>query len=125
MPVPQGWAIAQASEHQDLAWALIEHMTSKKWAMDYGRVHNLLSGNIEADRENIAHFQKEDPVSARILELNLEGLDRTTGAWKTPKDALLKEAFWPELQSALLGQKSAEDALDEAERKVNRALRRR
>jgi ABC-type glycerol-3-phosphate transport system substrate-binding protein len=125
VPVPQGWAISQSSEHQDLAWALIEHMTSKKWAMDYGRVHNLLSGNIEADRENIAHFEKEDPVSARILELNLEGLDSTTGAWKTPKDALLKEAFWPELQSALLGQKSPEDALDEAERKVNRALHRR
>jgi ABC-type glycerol-3-phosphate transport system substrate-binding protein len=43
----------------------------------------------------------------------------------TPKDAAIKEAFWPEIQAALLGQKDPQEALDAAESKVNRALRRR
>ena len=45
-------------------------------------------------------------------------------SWKTPLDPKLQEAFWPELQSALLGQKEVKVALDDAERKVNRILTR-
>jgi putative chitobiose transport system substrate-binding protein len=52
-------------------------------------------------------------------------MDKAVGNWVTPKDAAIKEAFWPEIQAALLGQKDPKEALDTAEAKVNRVLRRR
>ena len=52
-------------------------------------------------------------------------LDKLVGNWPIAKDAQVKEAFYPELQAALLGEKSAAEALAEAEKKVNRVLTRR
>ena len=52
-------------------------------------------------------------------------MDKATGNWVTPKDAAIKDAFWPEIQAALLGQKDPQEAIDAAESKVNRVLRRR
>ena len=65
------------------------------------------------------------PAVVPALQTELENLDKLTGNWPFAKDAAIKEAFYPELQAALLGQKSAEDALAEAEEKVNRILRSR
>jgi ABC-type glycerol-3-phosphate transport system substrate-binding protein len=56
------------------------------------------------------------------MRTQLEHLDKLTGNWPAAKDAEIKEAFYPELQSALLGQKSAKAALSDAERKVGRVL---
>jgi ABC-type glycerol-3-phosphate transport system substrate-binding protein len=47
-----------------------------------------------------------------------------TAAWKTPLDAKIKEAFWPDFQSALLGEEDPQKAINNAERKVNRVLQR-
>jgi hypothetical protein len=41
-----------------------------------------------------------------------------------PFDAQLKDAFYPEIQNAVLGRKSAKAALADAERAVNRVLSR-
>ena len=38
-------------------------------------------------------------------------------------DSQIKDAFWPEFQSALLGRKDAKAALADAKRKVERVLR--
>jgi ABC-type glycerol-3-phosphate transport system substrate-binding protein len=46
------------------------------------------------------------------------------GNWRQAKDAQIKEAFYTEVQAALLGRKPAAQALAEAERKVNRVLQR-
>ena len=47
-----------------------------------------------------------------------------TGNWRTPNDTAIKNAFWPDLQSAILGREDAKTALANAERKVKRELRR-
>ncbi len=47
-----------------------------------------------------------------------------TGNWPLANDSRVKEAFYPEIQNAVLGRKSAADALKDAEGKVNRALSR-
>ena len=65
-----------------------------------------------------------DPLAEQVLRTQLEFTDRQVGNWSIPLDSQIKEAFFPELQSALLGRTSAKDALAEAERKVNRVLRR-
>ncbi len=51
-------------------------------------------------------------------------MDKAVATWPTPLDAQIKEAFWPDLQAALLGQKDPAEALADAESKVNRILRR-
>ena len=45
--------------------------------------------------------------------------------WPQARDAQIKEAFYSELQAAVLGRKKPADALAEAERKVNRVLQQR
>lgn len=63
-------------------------------------------------------------MKAETLRLSLANMDKATGNWVTPLDAKIKDAFWPEIQAALLGQKSPKDALEQADRKVSRLLRR-
>ncbi len=46
------------------------------------------------------------------------------GNWRFGNDTRIKEAFWPELQSALLGRKDAKTALADAERRMARELTR-
>jgi ABC-type glycerol-3-phosphate transport system substrate-binding protein len=47
-----------------------------------------------------------------------------TGNWPLPNDAQVKDAFWPEIQNAVLGRKDAKTALADAERAVTRVMRR-
>ena len=59
-----------------------------------------------------------------MLQTQLEHTDKLTGNWPLPIDAQIKDAFWPEIQNAVLGRKDAKTALADAERAVNRVLRR-
>jgi ABC-type glycerol-3-phosphate transport system substrate-binding protein len=59
-----------------------------------------------------------------VLQTQLEHTDKFTGNWPLPFDAQLKDAFYPEIQNAVLGRKSAQAALTDAERAVNRVLSR-
>ena len=68
---------------------------------------------------------KDDPLTARVLETQLEHTDKMTGNWPLPFDAQLNDAFYPEIQNAVLGRKDAKTALADAERVVNRMLSRR
>ena len=70
----------------------------------------------------MTYFEKNIPGVVPALKTQLENLDKLTGNWPFAQDASIKDAFYPELQAALLGQKSAKDALDAAEKKVNRIL---
>jgi hypothetical protein len=74
------------------------------------------------NEELMAYFAKEIPAVVPALQTQLQNLDKLTGNWPFAKDAAIKEAFYPELQAALLGEKSASDALAAAEGKVNRIL---
>ena len=58
-----------------------------------------------------------------MLQTQVEHLDKLVATWPQAKDAEIKEAFYAEVQAALLGRKKAAEALAEAERKVNRILR--
>ena len=42
-----------------------------------------------------------------MLKTQLEHTDKMVGNWRLGNDSRVKEAFWPELQSALLGRKDA------------------
>jgi ABC-type glycerol-3-phosphate transport system substrate-binding protein len=123
-PTNHGFAVSKSSKNPDLAFALIKHMTSTKWATRFSEIRRVLTANIEADKAGLAKVQAEDPLAHAVLQTQLEHTDRMTGNWPLPNDAQIKDAFWPEFQNAVLGRKDAKTALADAERAVTRVLRR-
>jgi ABC-type glycerol-3-phosphate transport system substrate-binding protein len=124
-PVNQGMGITASTENPELAFELLKMLTSFETRQAYGEMLGVLTAHEEADAHNTALFKEKDPIAARIFELNLSDLDKTTGTWRIANLNEISAAVWPYFQSALLGQDDAADALAAAERQANRLLRRR
>jgi ABC-type glycerol-3-phosphate transport system substrate-binding protein len=103
---------------------MIKHLTSTKWATRFSEARRVLTANIEADKAGLAKVASEDPLAHAVLQTQLEHTDKMTGNWPLANDSQIKDAFWPELQNAVLGRKDAKTALADAERAVTRVLRR-
>src|SRR5215813_7209997 len=123
-PTNHGFGISKGTKNPDLAWAFIKHVTSTQWATRFSQNRKLLTGNVAADRAGLESLKKDDPLGAQVLQTQLEHTDKFTGNWPLPFDAQLKDAFYPEIQNAVLGRKTAKAALTDAERAVNRVLSR-
>src|SRR5471030_2113260 len=123
-PTNHGFAVSKKSKNPDLAFALVKHMTSTKWATRFSEIRRVLTANIEADKAGLAKVAAEDPLAHAVLQTQLEKTDKMTGNWPLPNDAQVKDAFWPEIQNAVLGRKDAKTALADAERAVTRVMRR-
>jgi ABC-type glycerol-3-phosphate transport system substrate-binding protein len=121
-PNSHAFVMSAGSKHPDEAWDFMKIATSGDGAITFGEATNNLMGDKIADQELMKYFEKNIPAVVPALKTQLENFDKLTGNWPFAKDAEIKEAFYPELQAALLGQKSAEDALNAAEQKVNRIL---
>lgn len=121
-PNSHGFGISKSSKHPELAWDLIRIATNEKWAYTFGTTLNNLTGT-KADQRILDHFRQTDPLAHEVLKTQVEQLDKLVATWPQAKDAEIKEAFYGEIQAALLGRKKAAEALGEAERKVNRILR--
>jgi ABC-type glycerol-3-phosphate transport system substrate-binding protein len=123
-PNSHGLGITRGSKHPDVAWAFVKHITSNEQAGLFANERKILTGNTAVDQALLARLEREEPTLARILRTQVEHTDRMTGNWRLPNDARIKDAFWPELQNALLGRKTARQALADAERRVARELAR-
>lgn len=128
--LPGGWStpnshsllISAGTKFPEEAWDFVKIATSGDGAYAMGTGTNNLTGDREANARLMKYFQEKIPAVVPVLETQLEMLDKQVGNWPLAKDAQVKEAFYPELQAALLGEKSAAEALEAAERKVNRVL---
>jgi len=131
--IPGGWStpnshsmlISKSCKYPDAAWDFVKIATSGEGAYALGVGTNNLTGDKIVNEQLFEYFTKNIPAVVPVLKTQLEYLDKLCGNWPAAKDAEIKEAFYPELQSALLGQKSAKAALADAEKKVNRVLRKR
>jgi ABC-type glycerol-3-phosphate transport system substrate-binding protein len=123
VPNAHGFGISSSTKYPDEAFDFIKIATSDKWQTVMADTFTILTLNESVDEALIAGL--EDPLKAETLRLSLANMDKAVGNWVTPKDAAIKEAFWPEIQAALLGQKDPQEAIETAEAKVNRVLRRR
>jgi ABC-type glycerol-3-phosphate transport system substrate-binding protein len=123
-PNSHGLGVSRGSRNPDLAWAFVKHVTANEQATQLATQRRILTGNTVVDQALLASLQREDPLVHRVLSTQLEHTDRMVGTWPMPQDARVKDAFWPELQNALLGRKSARQALADAERRVGRELSR-
>jgi ABC-type glycerol-3-phosphate transport system substrate-binding protein len=124
-PNSHSWLISKSTKLPEAAWDFVKIASSGEGAYALGTGTNTLTGDRIANEQLFEYFRKNIPAVVPALKTQLEHLDKLCGDWAVAKDAEIKETFYPELQSALLGQKSAKAALEDAERKVNRVLQQR
>ncbi|WP_137178455.1 ABC transporter substrate-binding protein [Roseomonas sp. AR75] len=123
-PNSHGLGVSKGSRNPDLAWAFVKHVTANEQAGQLATQRRILTGNTQVDEALLASLRTADPLVYEVLKTQIEHTDKMVGNWPMPQDARVKEAFWPELQSALLGRKTARQALADAERRVARELSR-
>ncbi len=123
-PNSHGLGISKASRNPELAWEFLKFITDAGQAGELAERRKLVTGNVAVDKASLAKLEKEDPTVYQVLKTQLEHTDKMTGNWRFGNDSRVKEAFWPEVQNALLGRKDAKTALADAERKMARELAR-
>ncbi len=123
-PNSHGLGISKGSKQPDLAWDFVKYLTDSDVAMQFSRVASVLTGNKAVDTAILAKFEKDDPLAFQVLKTQVEHTDKMCGNWRLGNDSRVKDAFWPEFQSAMLGRKDAKTALADAERRVSRELKR-
>ena len=123
VPNAHGLGISASTAYPDEAFDFIKIAMNEKWQTIMASNFTILTLHENVDKALIDGL--DDPLKKTTLELSLANMDKQTGAWVTPLDAKIKDAFWPDIQAALLGQRDAAEAVANAERKVNRVLRRR
>ena len=124
VPNAHGFGIAKGTKYPKEAWDFVKIATSDKWQSVFADNFTILTLNKNVDDALITRIASTDPLKATALDLSRSHLDKLTATWKTPVDSQLKEAFYPPIQAALLGEKDPAEAVAEAERAVNRVLRR-
>jgi len=123
-PNSHGLGISKSSKNPELAWDFLKFITDQGQAGELATKRKLVTGNVAVDKATLAMLQKDDPVVYTVLKTQLEHTDKMTGNWRFGNDSRVKEAFWPEVQNAVLGRKDAKTALADAEKKVARELTR-
>ncbi len=123
-PNSHGLGISKGSKNPELAWDFLKFVTDTGQAGELATRRKLVTGNVAVDKASLIQLQKDDPTVYQVLKTQLEHTDKMTGNWRFGNDSRIKEAFWPEVQSALLGRKDAKTALADAERKMARELTR-
>jgi ABC-type glycerol-3-phosphate transport system substrate-binding protein len=121
-PNSHGLGISKGSKNPELAWEFLKFVTDQGQAGELAERRKLVTGNIAVDKATLAKLEKDDPLVYSILKTQLEHTDKMTGNWRFGNDSRIKDAFWPDVQSALLGRKDAKSALADADRKVSREL---
>ena len=121
-PNSHGLGVSKGSRNPELAWAFVKHITARQQASMLANERLILTGNTEVDQALLARLRTENPQVHAVLTTQLEQTDKMVGRWPMANDARVKDAFWAELQNALLGRKPARQALADAERRVTREL---
>ena len=123
-PNSHGLGISRGSRQQDLAWDFVKYLAGERVAGEFSSNRRILTGITAIDRALMTRLEREEPLAAAVLKTQYEHTDRQCGNWPLANDSRIKDAFWPELQNALLGRKDARTALADADRRVARELRR-
>jgi ABC-type glycerol-3-phosphate transport system substrate-binding protein len=121
-PNSHGLGVSRGSRNPELAFAFVKHITANEQASQLATQRRILTGNTQVDQALLASLRNEDPQVHAVLTTQLEHTDKMVGKWPLANDARVKDIFWAELQSALLGRKPARQALADAERRLTREI---
>ncbi len=124
VPNSHGLGISAGSRNRQLAWEFLSFLTDRQQALGFSRAFKVLTGNIAVDQALMTDMKQQDPLGAAVLETQLQLTDKMTGNWRLGDDSQVKDAFWPNLQAALLGNREPAAAIDAAKRAVERTLAR-
>jgi hypothetical protein len=74
----------KSSKNPELAFALVKHLTSVKWATRLAQIRRVLTANIEADNAVPDSVKADDPFAYAVLQTQLEHTDKipATGLWQ-------------------------------------------
>lgn len=114
--------IPKGAKHPDASWEFIKYLTGAK-ASEYWAVKNFDNvANIEAS-ENAINNDEFSEDDKRVYKMAVENMEHTilTPVPLTAPDYI--SLITPELDAALLGQKSARDALDDAQKAVEQLVK--
>jgi ABC-type glycerol-3-phosphate transport system substrate-binding protein len=123
-PNVHGFAISKGAKNPELAWAFLKFVTDKSQAMQFAKGRTLTTGNVEVDKAFLAEVERTNPTDAAVLRTQISHTDKLTGNWPLGNDAAVKNIVWAEMQNTFLGRRPAKEALADAEKKVERELRR-
>jgi multiple sugar transport system substrate-binding protein len=119
------FGINKYSKNKEAAWALIDFLTSAEAQYYESTKTGALPCRKSAWERIIADAEKSpDPRDAKRLKLLKEITEKyylpvpKTGEWLK-----ISDAFWPEAQRALLGEKTPKEALDDAAKKVYETMK--
>ncbi len=124
VPNSHGLGLSAQSKQPELAWELLSFITDQRQALEFARAFKVLTGNTVVDQQLLTDMRSADPLGAQVLETQLQYTDKMCGNWRLGNDSQVKDAFYPNLQSALLGHRPAKPALEAAKRAVDRVLQR-
>ncbi|MFI5012751.1 MAG: ABC transporter substrate-binding protein [Hyphomicrobiales bacterium] len=123
-PNVHGYGISKGAKNPELAWSFLKFVTDKQQALQFARGRTLTTANIEVDKEFLAEIEKSNPTDASVLRTQIAHTDKMTGNWRLGNDSAVKNIVWAEMQNIFLGRRGAKEALADAEKKVERELRR-
>lgn len=124
-PHTLGVTAAKTSEQmQQASLDLIKVVTNKKWQKDFLRNTTVLVPHKEALSElrNDEEFQEENPLLVRQYDQFDQVSDKLGTPPMTPASGEIWTVFEDNWEAASLGEKSVDQALDDAEQQINNAL---
>ncbi|RQH02565.1 extracellular solute-binding protein [Natrarchaeobius oligotrophus] len=109
---------------REAAWDLIRSILSDKWQEDFLRNTTVMAGNLDVQEElsNDEEFRENNPLLAMAYDLWPELEEGYVMAPSVPEASEIADILDSEVSNAALGEKEPEDALDDAEDRVNDAL---
>jgi ABC-type glycerol-3-phosphate transport system substrate-binding protein len=106
------------------AFDFIKVILSKKWQRDFLENTTVLVPNKAAMNELIddQQFSQDNPLLTALYQQYFEAADQLGAAPQIPETVQIAEIIDEEFSDAALGNKSAQDAVDDAEQRVNNLL---
>ena len=119
------FGVNRYSKNQEAAVALVKFLTSAPAL--YFEAKN--TGTIPARKSSLEQYIKDaekspDPRDAKRLRLLMETMEKYyITSPKTPEYSRIVDVSWPELQKAILGQKSPKEVLDTIAEKIRQVMK--
>lgn len=117
-------AVDTPEAEQQAAWDLVRVVTSDKWQEDFLRNTTVMAGNtsIQDKLANDDEFRENNPLKAKAYDIWPTVSEGYVTPPRIPEASEIANTLDSQISSAALGEKSPQQALDDAEQQVNNVL---
>ena len=109
---------------QQASWDLIRVIMSEKWQEDFLRNTTVMGGNTEIQKKlaNDEKFRKNNPLKAMAYDIWPKLTEGYVTPPLIPESSEISNTLDSQISTAALGEKDPQQALDDAEQKINNML---